>query len=134
MKKNERSEDKLTFKNKQMLLHLYEIEEGIKKNYCNDPVLIKEKMSIVFNNNTIEVNQSIIVTAFAFVELNDIYRLEGKSFIEEILLRLGDNQLSIPEETIVDLFKEIVRQIKQQIERECFKEKIVWVNKNNGDY
>lgn len=134
MENKQTQEDKSVFKNVRMLLHLYEIEEEIKKKYCNDPVLIKEKMSIVFNNNTIEVNQSIIVTAFAFVELNDIYRLEGKSFIEEILLRLGDNQLSIPEETIVDLFKEIVRQIKQQIERDCFKKKIVWVNKNNGDY
>ncbi len=120
---------KSTFDNEQMLLHFYDIGEAIKLKHSKESISTEEDLNIIFQNQLISIEPSIVNSALAYEELNNTYKLEAKTLIEEIVLRCGDGYSHINENIIVDFLNEIIKQKKLQIEKETFKRKIVWLKK-----
>lgn len=117
------------FKNEQMLLHLYDICEAIELKFSQDPNSTDEDLKIIFKNQLIPIEPSLVEFALAYEELNKTFRLEAKTLIEELILRMGDGYSHITETLVVDFLNEIIKEKKLQIEKEAFKRKIVWLKK-----
>ena len=115
------------FDNEQMLLHFLDKCEEIELKFSEELITTEEDLNIIFQNQVIAIKPSVVVTAFAYEELNNTYRLEAKTLIEEIMLRVGYSHVS--EALIIDFLKEIIKEKKLQIEKESFKRKIVWLKK-----
>lgn len=117
------------FNNEQMLLHLYDIGEAIELKFSKDSNSTDGDLKILFKNQLIPIEPSLIEFAFAYEELNKTFRLEAKTLIEELILRMGDGYSHITETLIIDFLNEILKEKKLQIEKEAFKRKIVWLKK-----
>lgn len=115
------------FDNEQMLLHFLDKWEEIELKFSKELTSTKEDLNIIFQNQVIAIEPSLVISAFAYEKLNNTYRLEAKTLIEEIMLRVGYSHVS--EELIIDFFKEIIKEKKLQIEKEEFKRKMVWLKK-----
>lgn len=125
----ETQKDKSKFDNEQMLLHFYDISEGIELKFSKESNSIEEDLKINFRNQLISIEPSLTEFAFTYEELNKTFRLEAKTLIEELIIRMGDEYSLITETLVVDFLKEILKEKKLQIEKEAFKRKIVWLKK-----
>ncbi len=123
----ETQKDKSKFDNEQMLLHFLDKCEEIELKFSKELISTEENLNIIFQNQVMAIEPSIVVSAFAYEELNNTYRLEAKTLIEEIMLRVGFTHVS--EAIIIDFLKEIIKEKKLQIEKEAFKRNIVWLKK-----
>ncbi|MBF2709337.1 hypothetical protein [Flavobacterium soyangense] len=112
-----------------MKLHLYDICEAIELKSSQESISTKEDLKIIFKNQLISIEPSLVEFAFAYEELNNTYQLEAKMLIEEMISRFGDGYEHVPEKLIVDFLKEILKQKKLQDEKEVFKRKIIWLKK-----
>jgi len=119
----------LAFDNEQMKLHFYDISEAIDLKFSQESISSDEDLIITFKNQFISIEPSLVKSALAYEELNNTYKLEGKSFIDEILSRFGDGYAHVTETLIIDFLNEIINQKKLQNEKETFKRKIVWLKK-----
>ena len=125
----EKLNEKPAFDNEQMILHFYDIGEAIKLKHSKESISTEEDLNIIFQNQLISIEPSIVNSALAYEELNNTYKLEAKTLIEEIISRFGDGYEHITETLVVDFLKEILKQKKLQDEKEAFKRKIVWLKK-----
>ena len=117
------------FDNEQMLLHFSDKREEVELKFSEELISTDEDLNIIFRNQVIAIDPSMVVSAFAYEELNNSYRLEAKTLIEEIILRIGDGYAHVTDSLIVDFLNEIIKEKKLQIEKEAFKRKIVWLKK-----
>jgi hypothetical protein len=115
------------FDNEQMLLHFLDKREEVELKFRKELISTEEDLNIIFQNQVMAIEPSLVVSAFAYEELNNTYSLEAKTLIEEIMLRVGYSHVS--EALIIDFLNEIIKQKKLQIEKEAFKRKIVWLKK-----
>lgn len=115
------------FNNEQMLLHFLDKREEVELKFWKELISTEEDLNIIFQNQVIAIEPSLVVSAFAYEELNNTYRLEAKTLIDEIMLRVGYCHVS--EALIIDFLKEIIREKKLQIKKEAFKRKVVWLKK-----
>lgn len=99
----------------------------IKLKHSKESISTEEDLIINFKNQLISIEPNIVNSALAYEELNNTYKLQAKTFIEEIMLRVGYSHVS--EALIIDFLKEIIKEKKLQIEKEAFKRKIVWLKK-----
>lgn len=125
----EKQDETPKFNNEQMLLHLYDIGEAIELKFSQESISTDGDLKILFKNQLIPIEPSLIEFAFAYEELNKTFRLEAKTLIEELILRMGDGYSHITETLIVDFLNEILKEKKLQIEKKAFKRKIVWLKK-----
>jgi hypothetical protein len=112
-----------------MLLHFFNKREAIKLKFSKELISMEEELNINFRNQVISIEPSIVVSAFAYEELNNIYKLEARTLIKLIFSRFGDEYAHLTEALIVDFLNEIIKEKKLQIEKEVFKRKIVWLKK-----
>lgn len=117
------------FDNEQMLLHFYDMTESIRLKFSKKKFSNKKNFEIVFNNQLIEIDPELVIVAFAYKKLNKTYKIEGKTFIQELISRCGEGYSHINEIVLVNFLNEIIIQKKLQIEKEAFKRKIVWLKK-----
>ena len=127
----EKQDETPKFNNEQMLLHLYDIGEAIELKFSQESISTDKDLIITFKNQLIPIEPSLIEFAFAYEELNKTFRLEAKTLIEELILRMGEGYSHITETLIIDFLNEILKEKKLQIEKEAFKRKIVWLKKVN---
>lgn len=125
----EKQDETPKFNNEQMLLHLYDIGEAIELKFSQESISKDGDLKILFKNQLIPIEPPLVEFAFAYEELNKTFRLEAKTLIEELILRMGDGYSHITETLIVDFLNEILKEKKLQIEKESFKRKIVWLKK-----
>lgn len=123
----EKLNQKHQFDNEQMLLHFFDKRQEIELKFSQELISTEEDLKIIFKNQVMAIEHSLVVSAFAYEELNNTYRLEAKTLIEEIMLRVGYSNVS--EALIIDFLKEIIKEKKIQIEKEAFKRKIIWFKK-----
>ena len=125
----EKQDETPKFNNEQMLLHLYDIGEAIELKFSQESISTDKDLNITFKNQLISIEPILVKMAFEYEEFNKTYKLEAKTLIEEIILRMGDGYAHVPEKLIVDFLQEILKEKKLQIEKESFKRKIVWLKK-----
>lgn len=123
----EKQDETPKFKNEQMLLHLYDIGEAIELKFSQESISTDKDLIITFKNQLISIEPILVKMAFEYEEFDKTYKLEAKTLIEEIILRMGDGYAHVTETLIVDFLKEILKEKKLQIEKEAFKRKIVWL-------
>ncbi len=119
---------KSEFNNEQMLLHLADIIDEITLKLSNDDSS-KEDFNILYRNQIIIVNQSMLEFAFAYTELEKKYRLEGIYLIEEVFKRIGYNLIHLTQNEFSFFLKEIVKQKKYFDEKKEWKKRVIWVKK-----
>jgi len=125
----EKEISKILFKNEQMLLHLVDISDEIDLKISEGKIIIYEDLVVTYKNRIIPIEISIIKLAYIYKKLEKTFRLEAKILIEEIFNR---GQLNyITELDIINILKEIRKQQKLQAEKTAFKNKIVWLRKED---
>lgn len=119
--------NKSCFDNEQMLLHFYDILESIKLKFQKESISADDDLIINFGNQFISIEPGMVNFALAYEELNNTYKLEAITLIEEIILRIEDENPNLTKTTIINFFNEIIKEKKLQDEKEAFKRKIVWL-------
>ena len=121
------------FNNEQMYLHFADITDGVELNSSKDVNTSKKDFNILFRDKVITVDQSMLEFAISYFEFEKQYRLEAKTLMNELLIRIGEKHPRSTEYDIKTLFKEIISQKKYFNEKEELKKRVVWVNKSLGD-
>jgi hypothetical protein len=103
--------------------------EAIQLKFSQESISTDKDFIITFKNQLISIEPSLVEFGFAYEGLNKTFRLEAKTLIEELILRIGNGYSHITETLIIDFFKEILKEKKLQDEKEAFKRKIVWLKK-----
>jgi hypothetical protein len=98
------------FDNEQMLLHFFDIRKCIQLKFSQDPNSTEKELKITFQNQIIFIEPGVVISAFAYEELNLIYRLEAKYLVELIFSKCGERFSSATKTVIVSFLKEIIEQ------------------------
>ncbi len=117
------------FDNEQMHLHFYDIGEAIELKFSQESISTDKDLIITFKNQLISIEPILVKMAFEYEEFDKTYKLEAKTLIGEIILRMGEGYEHVTETLIVDFLQEILKEKKLQIEKEAFRRKVVWLKK-----
>lgn len=117
------------FDNEQMYLHFAGITDEVELNSSKNSNTSKGDFNILFRNKVITVDQSLLEFALSYFEFEKKYRLEAKTLMNELLIRISEEHPRSTEYDIKNLFSEIINQKKYFNERERLKKRVVWVRK-----
>jgi hypothetical protein len=118
----EENDNKKRFDNEQMKLHFYDILEEIELKFAKEKNL-QEELKIIFLDIELTIDSKFLVFAFAYEELENKYKLEALTLIEEIHSRFGEGYEYLTKSTLIEFIKEILKQKKIQIEKDSLQKK-----------